>query len=493
MSSINNNIKVCKKAFVSINGVTEGRVRRLCDLITLGKSPKDNRGKHPKANTKSPEICFMIHEHILSFPRKKTHYSGKEIEYLDARLDIKIMHGLFVKKYPQVNVNYKYYLKYFKENFSIRFGRPQVDTCITCEQLNVKIKSPSLADNVKRTYVAELMVHKRRAKKFHNKMASIQQLCKERQDVMAITFDFMQNLPLPNIPVQDIFYLRQLWVNCFGIKNLKTEESTFYMYHEGEACKGSNDVCSMLLDYINNNISSDIKELYFFCDGCPGQNKNNTVIRFLLALTDSQRFERVYHFFPVRGHTFLPNDRDFGVIKKKIRKHDRIYVPDEYIKIVNECSEKFKVIKFQTNQVYDFKKWWPSYYKKTCLSVETFGKKVPKDQKHSFSPSTYMSFEYNTKYKGTVFTQNYIDGLSKHTFKLLKLETNNNIILPTVKVYNNKVPINPKKIENLKQVEDSIIEEHRLFYEEIYIWPTTDEQNMEAENVEFDGEYDYVP
>jgi len=80
-----------------------------------------------------------------------------------------------------------------------------VDTCITCEQFNVKIKSP-LVDSVKRTRTAELMVHKRRAKKFHNKIASVQQLCKERQNVIAITFDFIQNLPLPNIPVEDIFY-----------------------------------------------------------------------------------------------------------------------------------------------------------------------------------------------------------------------------------------------------------------------------------------------
>lgn len=33
---------------------------------------------------------------------------------------------------------------------------------------------------------------------------------------------------------------------------------------EGESCKGSNDMCSMLLDNINNNTNSDIKELYFF-------------------------------------------------------------------------------------------------------------------------------------------------------------------------------------------------------------------------------------
>lgn len=36
----------------------------------------------------------------------------------------------------------------------------------------------------------------------------------------------------------------------------------------------------------------------------------------MLALTDSKRFEKVYQYFPIRGHWFLPNDRDIGVIKK---------------------------------------------------------------------------------------------------------------------------------------------------------------------------------
>lgn len=73
----NDKVKVCKKAFISLYGVTEARVRRLCDLLNRGKSPRDNRGCHPKANTMPPEICQKIHEHVLSFPRKKTHYAGK--------------------------------------------------------------------------------------------------------------------------------------------------------------------------------------------------------------------------------------------------------------------------------------------------------------------------------------------------------------------------------------------------------------------------------
>lgn len=46
----------------------------------------------------------------------------------------------------------------------------------------------------------------------------------------------------------------------------------------------------------------------------------------------------------------------------------------------------------------------------------------------------------------------------------------------------------------LKQVEDSIIEKHKQFHEEIYKWPTVDEDLQAAAGfIEFDGEYDYVP
>lgn len=437
-------LKVCKKAFISLYGITEARVRRLCDLLNEGKSPIDKRGCHPKANTVPPEICQKIHEHILCFPRKKTHYAGKDIDYLDARLDVKKMHSMFNEQYPDLDVKYKFYLQYFNENFSLRFGRPQVDTCITCEELSTKIKQSNLSENAKRSVVAQLMIHKRRAKKFYNKISSVQDLCKERDDVAVITFDFMQNLPLPHIPIQNIFYLRQLWVHCFGIKDLKTGKSTFYMYHEGIANKGANEVCSMLMHYMKNNIGPNIKYLYLFSDGCPGQNKNNTMLRFMLALTDSKRFEKVYQYFPTRGHSFLPNDRDFGVIKKNVRKHDRIYVPGEYIDLVSNSSSTFTVVELKTEDVLEFKKWWPNLYKKTCLSTESYGKKVPKDQKKSFAPSTYMSFQYDSDRKGTIIAEEYIDGLIKHSFSLIKKITTS-ISLPSTKAYDLKVPINKKK------------------------------------------------
>lgn len=105
------------------------------------KSPHDLRGTHVKPNVIPGEICQKISNHINSFPKKSTHYSGRELEYLHGRLDVKTMHHLFIKENPELNVEHKFYLQYFNQNFNLRFGRPQVNTCTTCEELSAKIRS----------------------------------------------------------------------------------------------------------------------------------------------------------------------------------------------------------------------------------------------------------------------------------------------------------------------------------------------------------------
>lgn len=80
----------------------------------------------------------------------------------------------------------------------------------------------TLNDNAKRIAAAELMVHERRTKKFYT---SMQEASKHDNDeTIALCFDYMQNLPLPNIPVKAIFYMRQLWVNAFSIHDLTSNK-----------------------------------------------------------------------------------------------------------------------------------------------------------------------------------------------------------------------------------------------------------------------------
>ena len=171
------------------------------------------RGKHSnRGNLLEPQVITKIDSHIQQFPTKISHYKTNTVTYLESTLTVRKMHEHFLVKFLYLKniVKYEYYLKHFRQNYGYRFGRPQVDVCSTCEELNAKIKSPFINENAKRHAVAELVVHKRRAKKLYNKLQEVTDMCKEKKTVAGLVLDFMQNLPLPFIPVQEVFYLRKL-------------------------------------------------------------------------------------------------------------------------------------------------------------------------------------------------------------------------------------------------------------------------------------------
>ncbi|KAF2905889.1 hypothetical protein ILUMI_00290 [Ignelater luminosus] len=80
--------KVCKKAFVSLHGISNNRVERLCALL----APHDMRGKKT-SNVKPEHLRFAIDEYIKKYDVKSTHYGGVKKQYRDARLNVKAMNG----------------------------------------------------------------------------------------------------------------------------------------------------------------------------------------------------------------------------------------------------------------------------------------------------------------------------------------------------------------------------------------------------------------
>ncbi|KAJ4440798.1 hypothetical protein ANN_10644 [Periplaneta americana] len=100
----------------------------------------------------------------------------------------------------------------------------------------------------------------------------------------------------------------------------------------------------------------------------PEQNRNHTVARFLLTLAATGRFRKIVQYYPVRGHSFLPCDRDFGVIKRKLRREDRVYVPIEYTKLIAESSALGNLVTYlDSNFTTNYKVWWPRYFKKNTF------------------------------------------------------------------------------------------------------------------------------
>ncbi|KAJ4426185.1 hypothetical protein ANN_26994 [Periplaneta americana] len=126
--------------------------------------------------------------------------------------------------------SYSGFCKIFKENFNYKFGQPQVDCCCTCEELKLKIKSPHINDPAKRCAIADLAVHNRKSKQFYAALKEefLDELKGLNNNVLSLSFDYMINVSLPKVPVQDHFYLRQLTVNLFCVHDIKKHKAVFY-------------------------------------------------------------------------------------------------------------------------------------------------------------------------------------------------------------------------------------------------------------------------
>lgn len=312
------------------------------------------------------------------------------------------------------------------------------------------------------------------AKKTYTALQSDQPDAKSGKNgnVIPIAIDYMQNISMPKVLVQELFYLRQLTVNIFCIHNIKSNKAVIYIYHEGQARKGPDEVCSFLLHFLRN-VPAQFDEVHLFSDNCAGQNKNHPISKFLLSLTDLKKFKTIQHFFPTRGHSFLPCDRNFAIIKRALHKQDRIYSIKQLIELIilSSSSLKFTVVEVKPEfvPIYNFKGWWQKYYKKNPVSVETANQE--RDKKVFFGISNLYHFIYDQKHPGVVTALPFINGIITHTFSL-RHDSRTSVELPSGTVYpEGKVSLKKQKVNDIKKVIPYIEEEFKEFYEQFEQWP----------------------
>ena len=96
-------VAIRRKAFISVHGITEKAVKRLCEFMSTGHTspPVDQRGKHRKQHTLPDNIIASVVSHIASFPAQESHYSRKDDhqrKYLSEKLNIKRMWYLYLEQ-----------------------------------------------------------------------------------------------------------------------------------------------------------------------------------------------------------------------------------------------------------------------------------------------------------------------------------------------------------------------------------------------------------
>ncbi|XP_037296660.1 uncharacterized protein LOC119189934 [Manduca sexta] len=176
------------------------------------------------------------------------------------------------------------------------------------------------------------VAHQEIANSLQTQLRTDMKLAVDDPTVETLTFDLEKTLPLPRIPTNIVFYKRQLWVYNLGIHTGSNDEAHCNVWVEGEAGRGAQEVGSCLIQHISERLDTKVKRLILWCDSCGGQNRNIKLTLMLKAMLNGHpTLDQINIRFLESGHSFLPNDSDFGKIECALKRQQRLYTPDDYI------------------------------------------------------------------------------------------------------------------------------------------------------------------
>nr|XP_022911724.1 uncharacterized protein LOC111422745 [Onthophagus taurus] len=271
----------------------------------------------------------------------------------------------------------------------------------------------------------------------------------------------MKNLPVPNIPTNDVYYKRQLSFYMFNIHVLSTAESYFFTYDQTIAKKGADDVVSMLYHFCKNILPPEVRHLDIFCDSCAGQNKNYTLFRSLHHLVhDLDRFDTVQVTFPIRGHSYMECDKNMGLINTKVR----IEQPSQWNEHVRTSRSKpspFTVIECDRSLF----KHWSKYFLTTSYK-----------KKASFQTRPIIEILFEKQHPRTVQLRESYSGsweshiiLDKKKKKTSVGQNRNREAEEPELLYEGPIPIPKKKFDNIMFLSRFCGPEAKLFYQNLKI------------------------
>ena len=313
-----------------------------------------------------------------------------------------------------------------------------------------------------------LATHQETASQGYQALRSDKAVAKERSDTVLLTFDMMQNLPVPTLTHNSMFYLRQIWVYTFGIHNCGDNIATMCMWSEMLAGRGADEICSCLQQYISN-LPPHVAKLTCFSDSCFGQNKNFQMICFWNWQILTQRFRQVDHKFLVRGHTYLSNDRDFSHIEKQ-KDTAVVYLPSDWEGVVKEaCLRKPYTVKQMDGSIFlDFS---------NLTRQHTQRKKDSEKKAVLISKALWMNFGEGQDSKGRLmkhpnevwirYSYSTDEGWSRVNLLKGRKRMQPSTSIPFPIKYPNGHPLKPKKVQDLQRMVPFLPEEHRQFYTDL--------------------------
>lgn len=415
-----NSVKVCKKYFLNTFQISDGRLGRALKKLSMGQQPGMDKRGHHIPNHKTPDDQMkIVCDHILSFPSYQSHYTRTQNpnrKFLASNLNIRLMYNLYREHCQNLNltsVTESIYRRTFNTKFNLHFHSPSTDTCAKCDAFKIKILALEGNEEEKEQLKVQHEVHMRKAEAARNSLRQDTKKAKEDQSFYVMTFDLEKALPFPKLTTSVAYYKRNMYVYNLGCHEMSTDLGFMYVWDETIASRGSQEISSCVQKHLQERATT-LKHVVLYSDTCTGQNRNLNFVLMLMKLVDSDNnsIENIDFKFMVSGHSFLPNDSDFGSIEL-YAKQKSIYVPEDWYDIIKK-SRRNKTFHVTKMSRCDFK------------SVTSLQQTITKRKKNTDNqPVSWLKMQWIRVVKADPYTMFYKETIQEEfPFSSINLKSN---------------------------------------------------------------------
>lgn len=472
-------IAVCQKMFLNTLDVTLKKVRVVTEKkrkSNSGMCAEDLRGKHGNQLKVSQEARKIILDHIQMFPAIESHYSRSHTarKYLSPDLSISKMYKLYVDFCTENNIipqSRSFYRQMFVENFNYQFKKPKNDTCAKCDKFDMIIKS---TDQEEERINAEKLKneHLDFAEAAYKQKDIDKKLSLKDKKLAVVSFDLQKCLATPSLVNGVSFYKRQLWTYNLTLYETRCNQANpkrklCFIWDETIAKRGSQEIASCLMKYLNNVLDKEVSEVIFYSDCCPGQTRNIFVSAMFLYVVQKRHEEGhplvIHHKFLEPGHTHMEADTIHALIERaKKRAVDPIEIPRDWVTFIRyiQCDPNLIVFEMEQREFFDFK----SLMKNTFIhrtentEAETVYWNSVRWVKYAFNEDSHGKLLYKTTLQDNV------------PFKVLDISrkkgkrhgSKNQASLQPIS--NQPLPLSKEKLNDLKSLMPFISNSGRMYY-----------------------------
>lgn len=350
-----NKVVVCKTFFLNTLGISAQVVKTVFKKMgSTGIVAEDRRGRACKNSKLDDSIKQSVRDHINLFETVESHYCRKNTSkrFLPPSLNISKMYGLYQEHCEKHNVppaTESIYRTIFNSEFNFSFFIPKKDICDLCSRYNEGTIEEK--NEIEIEYQAHIK-NKDIARQLKN---ADKEKAKLNNELCAAVFDLEQILPVPKSNVGLTYYKLKLSTYNFTVFNLANADGFCYMWYESIGKRGSSEIGSCLMRFINHNVQQGAKQFSFYSDNCSGQNRN----KFLFTLYSflAQKLNIVIrHNFLEKGHTETEGDSMHSVIERA-SKHVPIFTPDQWYTLVRTAKKNkpYNVVEMDKEDFFNLK------------------------------------------------------------------------------------------------------------------------------------------